>query len=270
MVQPTTLPPRRGFTLLEIVIAVSILAILAGLAVPMASKAFESRARNATRAELDRLAEAVATYFEDVLAFPAEIDDLWIAPRGATGWTGPYVPSMSTEALSGDADWNVDAWALAYEVSQAGDVLTLTSGGSDRTVGTADDLAISVDATPIRRARTLAILTVLNQAIQSYNATHLPEEPLPTSIPLLLQDLVGAGLLPTRSGFEQDAWGDPFVPVPPGESPVVAVGSVHVGATGGSSSGGGSGSPGGSGDPGAGRGSGRGPGGAGPPGRGGR
>ena len=220
-----------GFTLLEIVIVVTVLAILAGAAVPLASKAFQSKARAVTSAEQDELAEAITLYFTDVMAFPAGIDDLWIKPSGAAGWTGPYLPSTTTDRLSGDSDWSVDGWSRPYVLSVSGDVLTVTSAGADGSTATSDDVEIEIDVTHIRREQTLAALELINQAVQLYNGENLPDDPLPTNFTLLLEELVDEDLLPTTSGFQADAWGDAYVAVPPNQSPVVAIGSVNLGAS---------------------------------------
>ncbi|MEM7307222.1 MAG: type II secretion system protein GspG [Planctomycetota bacterium] len=220
---------RQAFTLLEIIIAVSILAVLAGVAVPLVGKAFESKAKSVTSNELDELSESVGMYFFDVGAFPAEIDDLWIEPNGATGWTGPYISSSSTDPLSGKSDWTVDAWSRDYVLYADGDVLTITSTGGDASVGTADDLSVEVDVTHIRRDKTYAALAIINQAVQLYNAANLPTSPLPTSYTMLVEELVDDGLLPATDGFEVDGWGDAYTPVPAGQSPVVLIGSTNLG-----------------------------------------
>ena len=110
------------------------------------------------------------------------------------------------------------------------------------------DLDVRLDVTPIRREKTLALLETINQAVTSCNGQYLPDTPLPTSYGGVLSQLVATGFLPSASAFSVDAWGDGFEPVPPGLTPVVAVGSVNLltGTTGGSgSSGTGSGSSGG-------------------------
>ena len=219
---------RAGFTLLEIVIAVTIMAIMAGIAVPLASKAFESKARGVTNNELDELADAVGIYFEDVLDFPGEIDDLWIEPAGVVGWTGPYLPYLSTDQLSGDSDWSVDAWSRPYVLSTLGDALTITSPGADAIAGNADDLEVEIDATPIRREHTRDQLDVLNQAVELYNGINLPDTPLSTTYSFLIQKLVDDGFMPTKTGYEVDAWGDDLVLVPAGLSPPVKIGSVNL------------------------------------------
>ncbi len=219
-----------GFSLLEIVIAVTVLSVMLGMAVPVASMAFQSKAKRSTRAELDQLAEGVAAYFEDVNDFPAEIDDLLIEPTGVSGWTGPYLAMDSTDPLSGDSDWTVDAWSRDYVVTESGLVLTVASTGADGVSGTEADIAITIDGTPIRRRQTLATLVTINVAVTQYNGIYLPGTPLSTTWDIALNQLVTANLLPAKEGYETDEWGDAFVPVPAGQSPVVQIGSVNVGS----------------------------------------
>ena len=98
-------------------IAIAILAILTGAAVPMASRFFNSRARTATREELGELAEAVSEYFRDTGVLPTAVDAL-LAGSGVAGWAGPYVAVSSTEPWSGQTDIQVDAWAPYDELPE--------------------------------------------------------------------------------------------------------------------------------------------------------
>lgn len=219
---------RAGFTLLELVVVVAILAVLSGAAVPVASKYFNSRARAATRTEMDELAEASLEYFRDVGRLPTGVANL-ISDPGRTGWTGPYLAVSSTDAWSGATDLSVDAWARAYAFTATGaSVLELRSRGEDGVLGDATDLVVRVDVTPVRREKTLYQLEQVNRAIGSYNARYLPGSPLPTRYSNLLSRLVSRGLLPATTPFAADGWGAAFVPDPAGRSPVVAVTSVNL------------------------------------------
>jgi general secretion pathway protein G len=221
-----------GFTLIEVVIVIAILAVLAGAAVPMASKFFDSRARAATRDELVELTGAAERYFEDTGRLPASAAAL-LANPGVAGWAGPYLSAGGTEPWSGAAEPEVDAWARAYRFSATGaSTLVLASAGADGAFGDANDLTSTLDVTPIRRARTLRQLDTLNRAITSYNAQYLPGTPLSTNTSTLLARLVATGYLPSAASFAADGWGDAFIADPPGLTPVVAVTSVNLGGTG--------------------------------------
>ena len=229
--------PRLGFTLIELVIVLSILAILAGAAVPMASKFFNSKARQATRTELADLAQAAVEYFRDTSALPGAVRDL-LADPGVDGWSGPYLTTSSEDPWSGETDVTVDAWARSYRSSAlSASVLELRSAGEDGSFGDATDLTVEIDVTPVRREETLDRLETINQAITQYNDQYLPRQPLPLSYDALLAKLVSSGCLPAVQRFALDGWGDTFVPDPSGKSPVVEVTSIHLDASAGSASG---------------------------------
>ncbi len=220
---------RSGFSLLEIVVAVTIMTILVGAAVPVTSKVVAYKARKATKQELQLLAEAVSAYTHDTLALPVVLEDLLVY-SGVDGWSGPYLPGVVTDELTQLPGYLVDAWSRPYELAASGDVLTIRSRGDDGVSGTDKDIALALDVTPIRRARTLERLAVVNQAIHAYNDLYLATAPLSTSWGTAFGQLVAAGFLPNAADYQTDAWGDAFVPVPVGQSPVVAAGSIHVGS----------------------------------------
>lgn len=223
---------RRAFTLIELVIVIAILAILTGAAVPMASKFLESKARAATRAELEQLSAAALEYFRDTGSLPTSVEAL-LSGASASGWAGPYLSVQSSEPWSGANDVQVDAWALAYRFQiLAASRLEIASAGPDRSFGDETDIVFSVDVTPVRREKTRAQLATLNTAIRSYNAEYLPDDPLSTKYATLLTRLVSTGFLPAAAGFQVDAWGSAFVPDPAGKSPVVAVASPNLEAAG--------------------------------------
>jgi prepilin-type N-terminal cleavage/methylation domain-containing protein len=228
---------RRAFTLIELVIVIAILAIVAGSAVPVASKFFHSRARSATRTELAALSEAVSEYFRDTGALPASVGSLVVDPS-LPGWAGPYLAVETADAWTGASDLQLDAWARAYRFTASGSsALELASAAEDGTFGSEDDLVSRVDVTPVRREKTLRQLETLNTAITRYNATYLPGSPLSTTYATLLTRLVTTGFLPDAAAYGSDGWGSPFVPDPAGKTPVVAVTSQHLDAA---ASGGGS------------------------------
>ena len=228
--QTSTGRPSRSsaFTLLEIVIAVAVLAILAGAAVPVASKAFLSKARRGTRVELEELAESAAEFFRDTRTLPDDALDLMADP-GVTGWTGPYVATQADASFHGMTDYDLDAWGRPYAFTRLdASRLELASAGQDGQLGTSSDLTVVLDVTPIRRELTLEQLATINQAITQYNRERLPDRPLSTSYASIVSSLVQAGLLPSAVPYRTDAWGDTFVPSPPGRSPVVRVDSIHL------------------------------------------
>lgn len=218
---------ERGFTLVEILIALAIMAMLAGAAIPVASKALSSSARKATREELVQIGAAAQEYFRDTNRTPKELADL---ERGSevVGWDGPYLASTRQDPLATDSAFTTDAWSRAYRVRLVGDLLTITSSGPDASFETNDDVKIQVDFTPIRREETTEELKAINQAIWLYNGLNGAEKPLsPTWKPALAM-LVEAGFLPKSDAYDSDAWGNAYVGDPDGKSPLAKVTSISM------------------------------------------
>ncbi len=213
--------------MLELVIAISIMAIVAGVALPLARKVISSKRASATVSELEGLQEAAAEYFQDTGALPSAIADMERDP-GVTGWAGPYLQHFSIDQASGLSQYAVDAWSRAYSLSSAGSVLTITSAGPGGAQGDGDDLSCQLDVTSLRRTKTLATLGIVNRAISAYNQTWLGEDPLPASYSTALTKLVSRGYLATRAPYEVDGWGSAFVADPQGLSPVMRIGSTNL------------------------------------------
>ena len=230
-----------GFTLIEVIVTVTIISVLAGAAIPVTKTVLTRAFTKATKVEMQNLSDAAAALFVDTGKLPSNVGDLLIDP-GTAGWSGPYLPGSFVDGISGLGGYEVDGWSHEYDLRVSGDVLTFLSQGSDATFGTDDDISLALDVTSIRRAETLDRLQIINNAIAAYNSEHLIDSPLPANYASIRSKLVGSGALPSAAMFETDAWGDAFVADPFGASPVVKVASANLGA---SSSAGGAGDSGG-------------------------
>jgi general secretion pathway protein G len=221
-------PRRAGFTLLEIIVVVAILSILAGVAVPVVQKTIATAARKATREELNVLSNAALEYCRDTNNIPLTIADLERNPNraDAVGWAGPYVAG-AIAASSTKTGYMVDGWSRDYRVVR-NTSLILESAGDDGTFDDADDIAITVDFTPVRREKTLRKLATINQAIALYNAAYQATSPLPADYATALDRLVITGCLPDSAGYVSDAWGAMFTADPPGVAPMVKARSVSI------------------------------------------
>ncbi len=221
---------NSGFTLLEMIVCVAIMAIVVGAAVPVTSKVLSYKARNATREELEYLSGACADYFQDVGSFPASLEALIVqpSPKIAPSWAGPYLPGVVTDKITNKPGYLVDAWSRAYTLKATGDVLRIRSLGEDATADSDDDIWIELDVTWIRREKTLERRDTLNRAIGLYNPLYMNTDPLPVNFTTARKKLVAAKLLPDDAVYATDAWGDAFVVDPAGKLPVVRVESIHL------------------------------------------
>ncbi|TAJ18478.1 MAG: prepilin-type N-terminal cleavage/methylation domain-containing protein [Planctomycetota bacterium] len=219
---------RAGFTLVELVICIAILALLAGAALPAVAGYLNSRARTTTHAELERLGAATLEYFRDVRALPGSLAALETG-TGIANWSGPYMTSSALDAASGLPSAQVDGWSQPYDLAAASSSrLVLTSRGSDRAAGTSDDIALVVDVVPVRRELSLERLRTINQAVRAYNAQYLTSAPLSATWSSALARLVATGYLPNDPNLASDGFGSAFVADPAGLAPVVRFKSSHV------------------------------------------
>ncbi len=160
---------RRGFTLLEVIIVIAVLAILAAAATPILLQRILDAKIEATRTEVRALAEAIGGrpdqpgnfgFVGDMGRMPASFQEL-VRPEQAPlfslatfravgmGWKGPYVTFGDTPA-----DYLTDAFGNAYQGAASGQI---RSAGPDGVVGNQDDIVYPA-APPVYRGRVVVTL----------------------------------------------------------------------------------------------------------------
>jgi len=90
-----------GFTLIEIIIAVTIMGILAALVVPNITSYMSKARKQATKTTLNTVQNAIHSFHADVSAYPAALNELKTPPADeklARRWEGPY---LTREPLDG-------------------------------------------------------------------------------------------------------------------------------------------------------------------------
>jgi general secretion pathway protein G len=115
---------QHGFTLVELLLVLMILALIGGLVLPgIISKAEGAKAK-AAASQVSRLAMAVESYYLDTGTTPDSLDQLVTESGNVTGWNGPYVKESSLK----------DPWGRDYEYSYPGehadfDIVSLGADG---------------------------------------------------------------------------------------------------------------------------------------------
>ena len=110
LVHATTTKRRKtgGYSLLEILIVLGIIALLAAVVGPRLLGYFDKAKSQTTGLEMDNVKSAVGLFFVDTGRYPSNeegLSALFEAPAGSSGWDGPYLESR--DALT-------DAWARPY------------------------------------------------------------------------------------------------------------------------------------------------------------
>jgi general secretion pathway protein G len=131
--QTKTPLPHPGFTLVEMLLVVTIIGILAALVIPRITST-GGRARDAAvKADLNGgIKSALGHYEIDVGQYPKNLQDLLVQPANAQHWHGPYLEKMP-----------VDPWGNVYVYHMPGrhnPDYDLLSVGPDAKEGTADDI----------------------------------------------------------------------------------------------------------------------------------
>jgi general secretion pathway protein G len=124
--------PVRGFTLVELLIVITILGLLMSLVAPKMFGKVDSTKRKTATAQMQNLETALDTYRLDVGDYPSNLQEL--RKSSLTGWDGPYLPK----------DVPLDPWGNPYEYQTPGDEgkpYSLKSLGKDGQLGGSDDNA---------------------------------------------------------------------------------------------------------------------------------
>jgi len=118
---------QRGFTLVELLLVLVILALIAGLVLPGIIGKAESAKVKAAAAQISRISMSVESFYLDTGNTPASLEELVKEPSGVTGWTGPYIKNSLLK----------DPWGQPYQYTIPGEHgdFDIQSFGADRQRG---------------------------------------------------------------------------------------------------------------------------------------
>ncbi len=205
-------PGRDGFTLVEIIVAVAIIAVLAGAITPMVFKELMSARETATERELSALADGLSDFYADTGRLPTEGEGLsaLVADPGVPGWQGPYVMSdqgdpvreATSDAFNRAYVYDLDPSTSPADVADAvvasagidGTLQAGTGGGTWTLAGAGDDLVQAVSIGPVDReklAEAEAEVITLADAIRTY---YKDRNAFPASVADLTPDYLDAGV----------------------------------------------------------------------------
>lgn len=94
----------RGFTLVELLLVLVILALIGGLVLPGIIGKAEGAKVKAAGSQIDRLSMAVESYYLDTGTTPDSLEELVEEGGSVGGWNGPYVKASSLK----------DPWGKEY------------------------------------------------------------------------------------------------------------------------------------------------------------
>lgn len=131
---------RRGFTLLEMLIVLGIIALLAAVAAPNLLKVFGKSAVPVTKQQISNTETALTQFRLDVGRFPTTEEGLGalLEKKGIERWSGPYLSKkgMPKDGWKRDLLYRSPAQAEGFEF----EVYSLGSDGKEGGTGDAKDI----------------------------------------------------------------------------------------------------------------------------------
>ena len=108
---------RRGFTLVELLVVIVVLAVLAAIVLPKFMNSSTRSKESALKSDLKLMRNAVSLFFTDTGTYPKTLADLTATAAPAKGldtaaadkavtasdWHGPYLESLPNDPISGAA-----------------------------------------------------------------------------------------------------------------------------------------------------------------------
>ena len=124
---------NRAFTLVEMLLVVTIIGILAGLVIPGLIHRSEDARKIRVTADIAGIKTAIATFDVDNGFFPKSLQDLLQQPSNTKNWKGPYLEKPPMDPWS-------NPYIYYYPGKHTQNGYDLLSVGPDGKEGTEDDI----------------------------------------------------------------------------------------------------------------------------------
>jgi len=133
---------ERGFTLVEIIVVITIIALIMTLVGPRVLNYLSESKVKAARIQIESLASALDLYFLDTGQYPSSAEGLSVLvqrPGSGPGWNGPYLRGTTVPN---------DPWGRPYIYRAPGsqssyDIISYGSDGQEGGSGVAADIISS-------------------------------------------------------------------------------------------------------------------------------
>ncbi len=217
-IKPST--GARGFTLLEVIIAVAIIGIMAAAIGPLAIRQINRVRVDATYTELERIRESLIAYYEDIGSFPSQNAGLAsLISDASSGWRGPYIEfshDNPIEAVTTDAFGETYLYDLSPSIASGSSTdLIIASMGVNRRqdlgaidgewpleeIALHDDLILTVSHAGLDRDKRNNASVEIDSLAMATRRYYYSNGEFPTD----LLDLSGAFI---DAGVDQDAFYD--------------------------------------------------------------
>ncbi len=130
--RPSHCRARSGFTLLELLLVLSILVVIGGIAMVNLGTASNDAKNDATRAQIKQIEDSISYYKIRMGSLPDSLEALRDGPSDSAKkakWTGPIMDDVPK-----------DAWEQDFQYSLNGNSYEIRSGGVDGQINTDDDI----------------------------------------------------------------------------------------------------------------------------------